>query len=312
MKKTIITIIVIIVLGIGAYLVFQSLPSNNATSNSDITNVNESEDNQQSEQDSEDEEQNQEANQEQEASSVIGHSAEGRDITAYNYGSGDTEILLIGGIHGGYSWNTSLVAYEAMNYLESNPDVVPDNVKVTIVPVLNPDGLSQVVDTEGQFSRSDVVGSQEERVEGRFNANGVDLNRNFDCDWQADAKWQDRDVDGGSEPFSEPESLAIRNYIDQSSPDAVVVWYSAAGGVFASSCHNGVLSETSELTSLYADASDYDAYESFDFYATTGDMVNWLAKEGIPAISVLLSNHEDVEWTKNREGIEALLNHYAD
>jgi len=62
---------------------------------------------------------------------------------------------------------------------------------------------------------------------------------------------------------------------------------------------------------LYADASGYPAYQSFDFYAITGDMVNWLAKEGVPAISVLLTTHDDTEWTKNQAGIEALLEHYA-
>jgi hypothetical protein len=40
-------------------------------------------------------------------------------------------------------------------------------------------------------------------------------------------------------------------------------------------------------------------------------MVNWLAKENIPAISVLLTNHSDIEWTKNKAGIEAILSHYA-
>ena len=45
---------------------------------------------------------------------AIGKSVEERDITAYHYGTGETELLFVGGIHGGYSWNTSLVAYELM------------------------------------------------------------------------------------------------------------------------------------------------------------------------------------------------------
>ena len=40
-------------------------------------------------------------------------------------------------------------------------------------------------------------------------------------------------------------------------------------------------------------------------------MVNWFAKQNIPAISVLLTNHTDTEWTKNQKGIEALLSYYA-
>ncbi|MEK7586773.1 MAG: hypothetical protein AAB453_02805, partial [Patescibacteria group bacterium] len=64
-------------------------------------------------------------------------------------------------------------------------------------------------------------------------------------------------------------------------------------------------------TTLFAKASGYKEYNDFDFYEITGDMVNWLAKINIPAISVLLSDHENVEWNKNKAGIEALLKNYA-
>jgi len=219
--------------------------------------------------------------------------------------------LFVGGIHGGYEWNTSLVAYEMIEYLDKNKTVVPDNVRVTVIPVLNPDGLKKVVGIEGPFEVADVTGTQAVKISGRFNANNVDLNRNFDCDWEAKAKWQNREVSGGDAAFSEPESLAIKNYVETNKPDAVVVWYSSAGGVFASSCHNGVSDETLALTNAFAKASGYPAYENFDFYEITGDMVNWLAKKNIPAISVLLSTHDDIEWTKNKAGIEAILDYYA-
>src|SRR3989338_46248 len=241
---------------------------------------------------------------------VIGKSVDGRDIVAYHYGTGGTELLFVGGIHCGYEWNTILVAYEAMDYLKANPTVVPKNVRVTIIPVLNPDGLNKVVGTAGRFTAAQVP-STEKTVPGRFNANTVDLNRNFDCDWQAVGTWQDKKVDGGSAAFSEPESMAVKNYVESAKPKAVVVWYSAVGGVFSSSCHNGVLPETNTLTNTFAKASGYRAYEEFNFYEITGDMVNWLAKSKVPAISVLLTNHTDTEWTKNKAGIDALLGYYA-
>lgn len=251
------------------------------------------------------------AMEDKEGMSVIGKSVEGRDIAAYIYGTGDTKVLFIGGIHGGYSWNTALVAYELMDYLEKNPAAIPAKVQVTVIPVANPDGLSKVVATSGPFVKSDVKASQAVQVSGRYNAHTVDLNRNFDCDWQPTAKWQSRTVSGGSAAFSEPESLAIKNYIEAKNPAAVVVWYSAAGGVFSSSCSNGILPETTILTNLFAKASGYPAHESFDFYETTGDMANWLAKNNIPAISVLLTDHTNTEWTKNEKGVKAVLNHYA-
>ena|SRR3990172_1535765 len=72
---------------------------------------------------------------------VLGTSVQKRDITAYHFGTGAKEVLFVGGIHGGYEWNTALVAYELMDYLTANPKTIPANVKVTVIPVLNPDGL---------------------------------------------------------------------------------------------------------------------------------------------------------------------------
>ena len=247
-----------------------------------------------------------------ERESVLGTSAGGAAIRAYHFGTGENEVLLVGGIHGGYSWNTSLLAFEIIDWLSADQERVPENVTVTVVPVLNPDGLQKVTGTTGRFQASDVDATQATRVAGRFNENEVDLNRNFDCEWQATGMWQTRTVSGGTAPFSEPESQAIRTYINATQPSAVIVWYSAAGGVYSSNCRNGVLPETRALTNLFAQASGYPAHEEFDYYAITGDMVNWLAARNIPGISVLLTTHEGTEWTKNRAGIEAVLARYAD
>ncbi|MDP2705534.1 MAG: M14 family metallopeptidase [Patescibacteria group bacterium] len=299
MKNTLIILAVVILLGVGGYFIW----ANYAVPNEAVTDTNQPGNEQTGGTDTEP------VNKEQ---TVIGKSAEGRDITAYHYGEGNTELLFVGGIHGGYEWNTVLVAYELMDYLKANPTAIPANVKVTVIPALNPDGLNKTVGTAGRFTQADVPTAQNATVAGRFNANNVDLNRNFDCDWQTSAKWQDKIVSGGSSAFSEPESLAMKNYVETSKPKAVVVWYSAAGGVFASNCHNGVSSETQTLTNTYATASGYPAFQNFDFYEITGDMVNWLAKNNIPAISVLLTNHTDTEWSKNEKGIKALLEYYTE
>ncbi len=242
---------------------------------------------------------------------VIGKSVEERDIKAYNFGGGEKRILFIGGIHGGYSWNTTLVANELIAYLKSSPNVIPKNVKVTVVPILNPDGLSKVVSNVDSFKASDVNLSQKIQTEGRYNKNKVDLSRNFDCDWQKTAKWRTTPVSGGSEVFSEPEAQAIKNYIETHDVGAVVVWYSSAGGVYASNCGGEILPATLSLTSIYSTASGYPGHESFDFYETSGDLPNWLSKMNVPAISVLLTDHKNTEWDKNKKGVDALLQYFA-
>jgi len=105
--------------------------------------------------------------------------------------------------------------------------------------------------------------------------------------------------------------LAFKNYVESSNPAGVFVWYSAAGGVFASSCHNGVSEETKNLTKVFSEGSGYKAFNDFNFYEITGDAVNWLAKEKIPAISILLTNHTDTEWDKNLAGIKSVFDYYS-
>lgn len=244
--------------------------------------------------------------------STIGKSVSGNDIKAYHFGNGAKEVMFIGGIHGGYSRNTSALAFEMIDWLKQNQNAVPENVTVTVIPVLNPDGLKKVTGTTDRFTTTDVNKSTSVQTEGRFNANGVDLNRNFDCEWQSVGTWQNRDVSGGETVFSEPESQAIRDYVNTNKPTAIVTWYSAEGAVYASNCKDNVSPETKTLTDLYAKAAGYKSEQNFDHYQITGDMVNWFASQNIPAISVLLTTHDQTEWNKNQAGVEAILKHYAE
>lgn len=242
---------------------------------------------------------------------VIGQSAGGNDISAYTYGTGEKEILLVAGIHGGYSWNTSQLAYELIDYLEDIQDDLAD-VRVTVIPVLNPDGLDTTFGTTGRLSSALTAAIPANTVPGRFNNNAVDLNRNFDCQWQESGVWRNQTVSGGSSAFSEPESQAIRAYVEKYRPAAAIAYYSAAGGVYASNCNNGVSRGTQALLNDYGTAAGYTRHESYDYYATTGDMANWLAKENIPTISVLLTNHTNTEFAKNQAGLTAVINAHSD
>lgn len=307
MKNIIIAILVLVLFGIGVYFLTQKSPDNNLLDNNITTNpdgtLKTDPNNPNGDQVP--------ATPEIKTETVLGKSVNGTEIKAYHYGVGDTELLFVGGIHGGYSWNTTLLAYEMMDYLKDNPQIIPSNIKVTVVPVMNPDGLAKVTGSIGIFEIADVNKSTSVQVAGRFNANNVDLSRNFDCEWQTQGVWQNKTVSGGPAVFSEPESVAMKNYIENNNPNAVVVWYSAAGGVYASSCNNGASIETLALTDTYAKASGYPAYKKFDSYKTNGDFVRWMAKINIPAISVLLTNHQDVEWDKNKLALEAMLTYYA-
>lgn len=245
------------------------------------------------------------------AEKVIGSSVEGRAIRAYVYGDGGTNLLFVGGIHGGYEWNSVMLAYQFMDYLEANPDVVPENMTVTVIPSANPDGLFEIVGSGARFALSDVPADTAVKV-GRFNANDVDLNRNFDCKWQPESTWRGNVVSAGTAAFSEPEAKAIRDLVLADNPVAVVFWHSQSNAVYASECENGILPGTLALMNTYASAAGYPAVDTFDAYSVTGDAEGWLASIGIPAITVELSTHEAIEWDKNIAGTKALLTYYSE
>ncbi|MFW6210295.1 MAG: M14 family zinc carboxypeptidase [Patescibacteria group bacterium] len=244
---------------------------------------------------------------------VLGTTAGGNDITAHHFGTGETEILLIGGIHGGYSWNTALLGYELVDYFEADESRVPENLRVTVIPVLNPDGIETTLGTTDRFAAADALATTEaERVAGRFNANDVDLNRNFDCEWTATAQWREQEVSGGSAPFSEPAAQVIRDYINVNDPAAAIVWFSAEGVVYPASCDGIPSNAANDLADTFSTAANYPVTEEFIAYTITGDMANWFARQEIPTISVLLTDHQNTEWSKNRAGVEAVLNAYAE
>lgn len=243
---------------------------------------------------------------------IIGKSVEHRFIESYTYGTGNTRLLFVGGVHGGYEWNSVLLAYAFLDYLDEHSDEIPRNISISVIPSLNPDGVYKVVGKEDRFTIADVSTDKDILASGRFNAHEVDLNRNFDCKWKPEGIWKSKTVSAGGEPFSEPETQALKTFIEKETPVVVVFWHSQANAVYASECEKGILPETLAVMSAYAQASRYPAVKSFGAYEVTGDAEGWLASIGIPAITVELSTHEAVEWDRNFSGVQALLQYYRE
>ncbi|MCP4425443.1 MAG: hypothetical protein GY803_13200 [Chloroflexi bacterium] len=237
---------------------------------------------------------------------IIGKSVQGRPLTAYRFGNGPDQIVFVGGIHGGYEWNTILLAYQAVDYFTLHPETVPISVTLHIIPSANPDGQFLATGRDGRFSPLDVAANS---FPGRFNANNVDLNRNWECNWSETAVWRDQTISGGPFPFSEPENIVLRDFLLELNPITVIFWHSAANGVYAASCPD-LYQPSYALASIYGRAAGYPVYENFDSYQVTGDAGDWLALQNIPAISVELINHEQLDWQKNLAGMTAVLNQY--
>lgn len=237
---------------------------------------------------------------------VIGFSAGERPLTKYQFGSGPNQIVLVGGMHGGYEWNTIVLAYQMIDYFTQNLDKIPEEVTLHIIPSANPDGQFETVGKNGRFTAADID-PLSDNSSGRFNDNGVDLNRNWDCRWQPTAVWRSQTVSAGEYPFSEPETALLRDFFLNLQPTAVILWHSAANGAFAAGCPT-LYPPAYALAQLYGSVAGYPIYETFDSYQVTGDASDWLAQQGIPAITIELETHETLDWEKNLAGVTAVLN----
>lgn len=242
------------------------------------------------------------------STSTIGHSVEGRPIVAHTFGTGTKSLLLVGGIHGGYEWNTVLLAEMMIEEFRLNPEIINENLTVTIIPVLNPDGLA-LVTSDGRHSNINPADITKWNANGlgRFNANQVDLNRNFACNWSPRATWRAQSIGAGTAPFSEPEAEALRKFIENNPLVAAVFWHSVANAVYGSECNDGILPATLQILNLYGQAANYQVVPIFDAYPVTGDVEGWLATLGIPAITVELETRNSPEWDRNWAGVKALL-----
>ena len=222
----------------------------------------------------------------------IGHSIEGRELTMYRFGSGESHRLIIAGIHGGYEYNTTDLAFELITYLANNPDFIPADVTLFILPTLNPDGLA--------YSKW---------YEGRSNANGVDLNRNWDFNWkntwQPDGCWSYLPIHGGEQPFSEPETVALRNFIANNNIEAIISYHSAALGIFAGGMPSNPISlslaEAVSLVALYTFPPQDTGCEM------TGQFIDYTASHGIPSLDIELANHRDTDFEINLRLLNAFL-----
>jgi predicted deacylase len=223
---------------------------------------------------------------------TIGYSALGRPLEVYRFGDGPIERLIVAGIHGGYEWNTVALAEELIGYLDAHPEAVPPDITLSILHLLNPDG----------YARSRAAS-------GRANAHGVDLNRNWPSNWQADWSrsgcWDYSPVTGGARPASEPETQALMAFILQHPFDALISYHSAALGIFP-----GDLSPASpslRLAEAVAAVSDYPYPPVANGCEFTGQLAGWASDNGLAAIDIELTNHTDTDFQQNLKILDVFL-----
>ncbi len=164
----------------------------------------------------------------------IGKTWEGRDIIlatiTLDVENADLKpaLLYTGTIHArewiGNELGVAFIDYILKNYI-NDPRITSALTKNTLymVPCLNPDGF--------EYSRTHFSFWRKNRRDNKDGTFGVDLNRNFSVGWTR-VKDTSSNIYGGPEPFSEPETRAIKAFVDNHPNITMALDYHSQGNVF--------------------------------------------------------------------------------
>jgi hypothetical protein len=144
---------------------------------------------------------------------MVGRSREGRGIAAFANFSPTKQpppgvTFVLGGVHGDEPASHELVA----EFAKAMPAGAKAPGPILALPLLNPDGL---------------------HVSTRYNASGVDLNRNCETAWSKDSE-----EPPGPYPWSEPENQALHDVILTFRPAKIVTLHWALAELDADGEHS--------------------------------------------------------------------------
>jgi murein peptide amidase A len=202
-----------------------------------------------------------------------GTSVEGRPVWLHEHGTGESTILVLGSMHGDEAAGGGVVVRFA-EALARDSSRTSRN-RIVFVPVVNPDGVQRGT---------------------RWNANGVDVNRNFPT-----ANWERGQRGGvarnGDRPGTEPETQLVMDLIARYRPTVIITLHAALH----------VVNYDGPADSLAAGMGERNGYpvSASIGYPTPGSLGTYAGVElKIPIITLELPHVDANEgWEQNREAL---------
>lgn len=230
--------------------------------------------------------------------SVIGHTAGGRDIPLIQIGRAEEYVLFTAAFHGSEYITTFLLfkfIEEISDAIKNDTPLAGFNMRrimtgrgILFVPVVNPDGVEISIHGFPQGGYSAAALRQICKGDHRkWNANlrGVDINHNFDADW-ASLHRRERDAGiygpamtrfGGYKPESELETqalvrlcrtLRIRHALAFHSQGEVIYW----------NYGNKIPPRAQKMAEIMSSSSGYEL-DTPEGLASGGGFKDWFIKE---------------------------------
>ena len=276
--------------------------------------------------------------------SSLGTTKDGREIYLARFGSADAgnSIIIQAAIHA-REYMTALLTMKQLEYYLYYYDTgyyngIPysdifDTTAVYLIPMLNPDGVtisqSGLSGIRSEAIREEITDWYErDRESGRTtesfseylrrfkaNANGVDLNRNFDMGWDefVGSGRQGADRYKGEAAGSEPESAALLQLTEELLPKAAFSYHATGSILYWDYGQTGEFrAECETITRMISGLTGYPLImkDSEDGGVDAAGYSDWVVgvKE-IPAVTIeigtgsapLAIEEFDSIWKKNRE-----------
>lgn len=242
----------------------------------------------------------------------IGFSEWGTEIPVLRVGSEDAEhhVLVHASLHAREHFTTWLVMAMLDYWLDGDAALCSD-VCYHIIPMVNPDGVETVLtgklnDYQKQIYLSDLAAGYTDLSESEYarewkaNGMGVDLNRNFDADWD---KINYRSSPSsmlyeGEAPFSAAEAAALRDYT-LAWPFEVTISYHTTGSIlyydYGSNVQTNAVSKT--LAQAVNKVTGYPLIDSTE--VDSAGYKDWAIDAlGIPSVTVEVGIAQPVSYRR--------------
>ncbi|GMB10417.1 MAG: zinc carboxypeptidase [Candidatus Improbicoccus devescovinae] len=226
---------------------------------------------------------------------IIGKSHLNKNINIFKIGNKRKIVLLAGAFHGS-EWLTSLILIKFLfdlNNIIMNTNVNKKffNTGISIIPVINPDGVeialngTSLSNIDRKYKNFIQKLSNNNTKKWQANALGVDINHNFNADWENLRQLEIKSNIlgpamtryGGVCAESEPETKAIANFCRNHEVIFAIAFHSQGEEIYYN--YNNIIPENSEkIANLLSEATGYNLSQP-EGLAVGGGFKDWFILE---------------------------------
>ena len=236
--------------------------------------------------------------------SSLGKSVEQRELWALKISDAVTQneneprIVFLGGHHAREWISVEVAILMAKHLLERyQSDTLitrlVNSAEIWIVPMVNPDGHQYSVTSQRLWRKN-----RRPNGDGTF---GVDLNRNYGYQWGGPGSSGDTfsETYRGPAAFSEPETRAVRDFLQAHVPKALITYHSYSQLILypwgytstpapdESLMHNLAVALADRIRTVHG--QNYTPEQASDLYLASGDTTDWLyGLFAVPAFTIEL------------------------